>query len=710
MSSRNKQGDKSRPPADECNGQKGKQLSFEGKCTHRLLARMSLKAFVVSLLLLGVSSGTWAQQQVPDLSNLSLETLADTEITSVSRKMEKLSQTAAAAFVITQEDIRRSGLNSIPEVLRLAPGFDVAQINANQWAIVARGFNETYPDKVLVMIDGRTVLDPLTSGVNWDVQGTVVEDIERIEVIRGPGASVWGANAVNGVVNIITKKAKDTQGSLVSAEGGAQGRINGTVRYGGTIGARGTYRIFGTYLKEGASTDSFRHQAADDWNVLRGGLRSDWKLSTKDDLTVITDLYTGNEGQTVPGLLSLTPAAGSAFSGTFNTRTNLSGEDILARWHRVASDRLDTTVQIYGDHVNRSAENTLGEFLYTADAEFEQHFLTGRHDFVWGGDYRFASDRTAGSLNVSFNPVVRDTNLFGAYLQDEFTLVPDRLRITVGSKLEHNSYSGFALQPTIRLLWTPISSNTAWLAVSRASENSSRTDADVRANTDAFVGSDGVLRLVSSFGTHHIPPENVTAYELGNRAEIKKWFTVDLATFFNHYTDRHTQEPAAPFLEDSFGSVHLVIPTITASNISGESHGLELSTTLRSAHLWKLTTGYTLFQIHLRANARSQDFSTASETEGGSSRQEFNAHIEVNLPHKIELDTLAFYVGKLPGLAVANYTRIDARFGWRPNPSLEISAGLQNLLDPRHFEFSSGGLVNATQIGRNAYARVTVRF
>jgi iron complex outermembrane receptor protein len=685
-------------------------MRLNPQCVHRVRARISTKGVVLSLLLISIPSRTWAQQPNPDLSNLSLETLADTEITSVSRKPEKLSQTAAAAFVITQEDIRRSGLNSIPEVLRLVPGLDVAQIDANQWAITSRGFNETYPDKVLVMIDGRTVLDPLTSGVNWDVQGTVVEDIERIEVIRGPGASVWGANAVNGVINIITKTAKDTQGSLVSAEGGAQGRINGTVRYGGTIGDRGTYRIFGTYLKEGSSIDSLGHQAADDWNVLRGGLRSDWKLSAKDDFTVIADLYTANEGQTVPGLLSLTPAPGSAFVGTFNTRSNLSGEDVLARWHRVSSDRLDTTVQLYGDHVNRSEGNVLGEFLSTADAEFEQHFVAGRHNLVWGGDYRFASDRTVGSLNISFNPMVRDTNLFGAYLQDEFTLVPDRLRITLGSKVEHNSYSGFALQPTFRLLWTPESSNTAWLAVSRASENSSRTDADIRANTDAFVGSDGITRLVSSFGTARIPPENVAAYELGDRAQIKKWFSIDLATFFNHYTDRHTQEPAAPFFEDSFGSLHIVLPTITASNISGETHGLELSTTVKSSHLWKLTTGYTLFQIHLRASPGSQDFSTAPETEGGSPRQEFNAHLELDLPHKMEFDTLVFYVGKLSGLAVPNYTRLDARFGWRPNPFLEISAGLQNLLDPRHFEFSSGGLVNATQVGRNAYARVTVRF
>jgi iron complex outermembrane recepter protein len=671
------------------------------------ISTVMARTAVFSLLFVSVSPLALAQKPKPNLSDISLDTLANTEITSVSRKEEKLSRAAAAVFVITQEDIRRSGVTCIPEALRMVPGLDVAQIDANKWALTSRGFNERFADKMLVLIDGRAVFTPLSSGVYWDVQDTMLEDIERIEVIRGSGATLWGANAVNGVVNIITKKAKDTQGGLVTAGGGSLERSSGAIRYGGALRGRGYYRIFVKYFNRDAFTGSLGHEAADNWNVLRGGFRTDWNLSSRDELTVQGDLYEGSAGQTVLGLVSLSPPT----SGTFNDRTLMSGGNVLGRWHHTSSERLDTTLQAYFDQANRSQLAVLGEFVHTIDLDLEQHYTSGhRQDFVWGGDYRYKSDRTVGSLNISFDPVGRSTNVYGAFLQDEIALLPDRLRVTLGAKFEHNFYSGFAVQPNFRLLWTPRTHYAMWLAISRAAENSSRFDADIRVNENAFVDANGVTNLVSTFGTHHLPPEEIVAYELGQRGQVGQWLALDVAMFYNHYMHRHTLEPGVPFFEDNPPPLHLVLPNIIKSNISGETHGLELSTKFKVVSFWNLSVGYTWFEIHLHPAPTSLDLSTARHSEGSSPRHEFQVHSELNLPHELEFDTALYYVGRLPGPQVPSYTRLDARLGWRPAEPLEISVGLQNLLEPRHFEFGSGDLVSATQVGRNAYGKFTWRF
>lgn len=660
-----------------------------------------------SLCVVGMASSFSAAQSTPavDVSQLSLDTLAATEITSVSRKEERLFQAAAAVFVITQEDIRRSGLNSIPEALRLAPGIDVAQIDANKWAITSRGFNERFADKMLVLIDGRAVVTPLSSGVYWDVQDTVLSDIDRIEVVRGPGATLWGANAVNGVINIITKKAKETQGCLVRLSAGNQGESS-AVRCGAKAGARGAYRIFAKYINRDAFAKSSGREAADDWDTLRAGARADWDLSGKDDLTISGDIYKGSEGQTVLGLISLSPPA----VGTFNDRTNFSGGNAMVKWHRASSARFDTTVQAYFDSTDRSQLGVLGEYRHTIDLEFEQHFAPGnRHDLVWGLDFRGTADRTVGSLNISFNPAKRATQLYGAFIQDDIMLVPDRLKIILGSKLEHNYFSGFAAQPNVRLLWETNPKYTVWGAISRASENSSRFDADIRLNRDAFVDSNGTLNLVSSFGATGLPPENVVAYELGERSQVGKHISLDLALFYNHYTNRHTQEPAAPFVETDPQPTHIVLPTITESKISGESHGLELSAKCQLVHYWSLTSSYSFFASHLHA-INSLDVSTAPDTERNSPHHEFQVHSRLDLSHHLEFDASAYYVGRLAGPPVLAYTRVDSRLGWRGGESWEISGVLQNLLSPRHYEFGSGDLVEATQVGRSAYANVIWKF
>jgi iron complex outermembrane recepter protein len=678
----------------------------ENRRSSVLVGKMFSAAFLAGTLLGPLTMAGKAQETTPDLGNLSLDSLASMEITSVSRKEQTLTEAAGAIFVITSEDIRRSGMSNIAELLRTVPGVDVAEIDANKWSITTRGFGERYPDKTLVLLDGRTLYSPLTSGVTWDVQETMLEDIERIEVIRGPGATLWGANAVNGVVNIITKTAKETQGTLISGAVAIQGRNSGATRYGGTLGSTGHYRIYGKYFDRDGSPTPSGGQAPDGWHDLHSGFRADWKVSGDTTTTVQGDLYRGRVGTTVPGLLSLSPP----LTGLFIDKAITTGGNLLGSWTRT-SDQLDSMVQAYFDLANRNESGVLAEFRRTFDVEvLERYHGANRHELIFGGDFRDNADRTVGSLNISFNPTSRDTQLYGAFCQDEIALLPNRLKLTLGTKIEHNFYSGIALQPDVRLIWISTERTATWMAISRASESSSRTDSDVRTNDNVSLAADGTIVLASTFGTEHLPPENVLAYELGSRWQPSSKLSFDLAGFYNHYSNRHTNEPGTPFFEDSPAPRHLVMPNYTASNISGETHGLELLAKTHPTNIWELSASYTLFEIHLHQSAASLDFDTAPESEGSSPTQEFQIHSLLNLPHKLEFDSALFHVGQLVGPGIKAYTRLDLRVGWRPTPAFELSGGGRNLLQAQHYEFGSGELVQAEPVGRSAYLKANWRF
>ena len=663
--------------------------------------------FLCASLLLSLTASAQTQKTTPDLGETSLEALMNMEVTSASKKQEKLSQTAAAIYLITQEGIRRSGATSIPEVLRMVPGLDVAHIDANKWAISARGFNEQFADKMLVLIDGRRVYTPLFSGVYWDVQDSLLEDIDRIEVIRGPGATLWGANAVNGVINIITKQAKDTQGTLVTAGGGNQERGFGAVRYGGKLGDRGHYRFFAKYFNRDAFDQSPGDDAVDGWNILREGFRTDWKVTDQDSLSVQGDFYNGSAGVTVPGVVSLSPPT----TGSLDDRTHLVGGNLLGRWHRAFSDRSDTTLQMYYDRANRR-DILLGEVRHTIDLDFDHHLAVGnRHDILWGIGYRFTADRTTGSLTFSFNPSSRGDNLYSAFVQDEINLVPARLRLTLGTKLEHNNYSGLEIQPNIRLLWTPHPHHAVWAAVSRAIETPSREEANARINKAAFVRADGTTRLVSEFGNPRLPAEAVLANEFGYRAQLSRRLSLDLATFYNVYANLHTDERGVPFFEDSPPPRHRVLPIFLANNMHGETHGMEIAPKWNVTGRWTLSTGYTQLQTHLHVDPSSKDSSLPKEEAGSSPRHQLHLRSYLNLPHDLEFDTAVYYVSHLSNFGVPAYTRLDCRLGWRPTESVEITIAGQNLLDKRHPEFgSTRQFANATLVKRSVYGKLTWRF
>ncbi len=660
-------------------------------------------AWLIALL----AANVCAQNPPTDLTQKSLEDLMNIEVTSVSKKEERLFQTAAAVYVITQEDIRRSGLTSIPELLRLVPGLEVARIDGNKWAISARGFNGRFTNKLLVLMDGRSVYSPESSGVYWEAQDLLLEDIERIEIIRGPGGALWGANAVNGVINIITKLAKDTQGGLVTVGGGTEDRGFGRARYGGTIGDKAYYRVYGKYYNQSGLLDALGHNANDGLNTRRGGGRVDWKPSERDGLTLQGDLYSSRLRETSRLILPATPLAPPA-----NTSGVFSGGNTLGRWNRSFSARSDLTLQLYFDRTRHEIRDQSGR-IDTFDMDFQHHVAWGqRQDIVWGLGYRLITAQTNGNsgLPVRFDPPSHRDQLFSVFVQDEFTLVKDRLRLTLGTKLEHNDHSGFEVQPTARLLWTLSQRQTVWAAISRAVKTPALNDESIRVNIAAFPGLNGTPNILALVGNQEAKSEELRAYEFGYRVQPSHQFSLDLATFYNVYDRLKTFEPEQPFLETDPLPSHLVIPLRFRNLMRGETYGAEVSANWNVTSGWKLRGSYSFLRMQLHRYTASHD-GNAEGAEGDSPRHQFQLHSSFRLPRNFELDASLYRVSRLANPRIPGYTRLDARIGWRVRESLELSVGLQNLLDRQHPEFNSFDSAAITsQAKRSVYGKVTWRF
>ena len=619
---------------------------------------------------------------IAELKKLSLEELSDVEVFNpqaqlASRKVQKLSDTAAALFVISQEDIRRSGITSIPEALRMVPGVQVARINANQWAISARGLNEQFSSKLLVMIDGRTVYSPLRSQVNWDVQDTLIEDVERIEVIRGPGASLWGANAVNGIINIITKSAKQTQGNLATSYfgKGEEGAIVG-VRHGGQFGDRGHYRIYGKFLQHDNFVDAQGQDGNDDWQMKRAGFRIDWEHNHGDALTLQGDMYKGIAEQKIP-------IPGPVFR-TINTQKELRGFNILARWQRNLTNG-DFILQSYFD-LNQRRELIFDTFNSVYDLDFQHRWqLNNRHEFLWGLGFRYVYNNIKdASYIITYTPEKRYDRLFSAFVQNEFSFETEdweALRLIIGSKFEHNDYTGFEIQPTIRLLWNLNDKHNLWAAVSRAVRTPTPTDSDILVNVE----TPGVQLLAQ--GNPNLKSEVLIAYELGYRFNLAQQFLFDASLFYNDYHKLRTREQVyfRPFPPPATITYQL------DNQMTGEIYGLELAIHHQVTKAWKLIGTYSYLNTQLHLNSTSSD--TESElVEGNSPEHQASLRSLLTLPHNLELDTAWYYVGKLSNQDVRNYHRFDIRLGWQPEKNFAMSLGVRNIGDSQHREFGNKGI------------------
>ena len=645
-----------------------------------------LKRLICALFIASVTTVGWAGELPVDLTELSLEELMDIEIISVSKKEEKLFEAAAAVYVVTGEDIRRSGVTSIPEALRMVPGMQVARIDANKWAVSARGFGDLFANKLLVLIDGRSVYTPVFSGVFWDMQDVLLEDVERIEVIRGPGATLWGANAVNGIINIITRNAEDTQGGLMTTGVGSEELGFGCLRYGGKVGGDVHYRVYAKYFNRDNFVYASGKEGADGGDVLQGGFRIDWKVSGSNALTLQGDLYDGDVGQ----MYRIVDSLEQPFVRMFGFDTRIAGGNVLGRWKHRFSELSDVALQLYYGRTEREEAIVAGG-VNAFDVDFQHQFgLSERQEIVWGFRYRLISDEFDGSFTMSFDPESHDYDLFSAFAQDEIALVEDRLRLTLGSKFEHNDYTGFEIQPNARFLWTPHERHTAWGAISRAVRTPSRADNAMRfvrqTISPGLLFPDTPITLIVMSGNREYESEELLAYDLGYRVHPTDQFFVDVATFYNVYDNLRTYEPGTPFLETSPAPEHLVVLFMADNKMYGETYGGELEADWRVMDWWRLRAAYTCLQIQLHLDEDSE-YTVSEDIEGESPHRQFSFRSSMDLPGRVELDLKVRYVDELPGLNVSRYITLDARLSWHPRNNLEVFVVGENLLDDHHPEF-----------------------
>ncbi len=676
------------------------------------LAMRAGRIFLAGFLSVLLVGSTVAQnpRNVPDVTNMSVEDLMNLQVTSVSKRTQKVADAAAAIFVITQEDIRRSGATSIPEALRLVPGLEVARIDQNKWAIGSRGFNGRFDNKLLVLIDGRSVYTPLFSGVYWNVEDVMLEDVDRIEVIRGPGATLWGANAVDGVINVITKKAKSTQSAVVTAGGGTEERAAGGVRYGGKLGDNTYYRAYTKYFDWAPSAFPSGMTAHDGWDSLRGGFRADWTPAGANSLTLQGDVYRTRFDET------LTTASLSApYSNTFPNDGQYTGGNILGRWNHT-SERSSMSLQMYYDNTTISDHSLFGDHQNILDIDFQHEFHVGdSQQFVWGLGYRSIHDKNNPSFTVSLQPNQVTLNQFSTFLQDEISLVDNRLQITLGSKFERNEFTGFEIEPNARLLWNLTPNQSIWTAVSRAVRTPALTEEGLRLNSQVIppgtpANPTPFPAVLAVFGSHQFNSEDLLAYELGYRVQATKNLSLDISTFYNNYSNLRTAEPGAPFVEGSPAPTDIVIPFVAGNKMSGGTYGVELFADWKVIPKWRLVGSYSYLQMDIHKNADSQD-PTPDLPNGSSPRHQWYLRSSVDLPKHFEQDTTLRFVDQLPSLNVPSYYSLDAHLGWKPVSRLELSIGGQNLLNNWHFEFMPDFVnTSPTEVKRSIFGSITWKF
>jgi len=675
---------------------------------------LSAVASVLAFALAAVSSDARAQDDPPpkktvpapqerDVTDLDIDDLVKVRVTSVARKDQTLTDVPAAVYVIRQEDLKRSGARSIPQALRSVPGLEVAQPTANTWAVSGRGFNNTSANGMLVMFDGRSAYSPLHSGVFWDVQDTFLEDVDRIEVIRGPGGTLWGSNAVNGVINVITKHAEDTQGVVVTGGAGTEERAFGGGRIGFKAAEDVYVRTFVQYFSRDQAVtglDPDRDAFDAQW-MARTGFRSDWKPNDHDRVTLTAGLYEG-QSQTSSTVPALTPP----FASTVNERADLRGADFVFRWDHSIDPTSNFAVQAYYDYSSR-LQSIFGYVLHTMDLDFQHRFrIFGDQDINWGLGYRNYWSDLHESFSVSADPKRDVNNVASAFVQDEIPLVKDHLALTLGSKFEYNSFSGFEVQPSARLAWKPSEVHMFWTSATRAVRTPSTLDQDIRIN--ALVVPGAPPTVVSFFGDPTFKSEELLAYEAGYRLHPVDPLFFDLATFYNRYNHLRSIEPGAPFAEAAPPPIHAVLPFVAENNLRAQTYGIELAANVKLSPWWLVQANYTFLRMDVDPRQDSGD--TLSEAEERQNpRNQLWVRSAMDLPENLTLDLIGRYVDRLPAFAVDSYIEMDVRLAWQdPARHVEVALVGQNLLHDSHAEFSP--VAQRSELQRGVYGSLTVRF
>lgn len=646
-----------------------------------------------------------AAADLDEMTSMNLEDLMKVEVSSASRKQQKMADVAAAMYVISQEDIRRSGATSIPEALRLAPGLHVARIGSSSWAISARGFNDRYANKLLVLIDGRTVYTPMFSGVFWDIQDTFMDDIERIEVIRGPGAAMWGANAVNGVINIITKSARDTQGNLAVAGVGSEERGLAGFRHGGRTDDDTHYRVYAKGFERNAAEDRDGTRLHDDWRGAQTGFRMDKRLGDGNRLTVSGDAYQARVGETVRPYTILTPP----YSDAFAVDDRASGMNLLTRWESRLADQSEIQVQAYFDRV-RFAAPKLGDTQHTFDVDFQHRLAPSlMHDIMWGANVRHIRSRTEPSADITFAHESLAYTNFSVFVQDDMALIPERLRLTLGTKFEKAHFGGSQFQPNARLLWTPDGSHSVWAAASRASRTPSRGEADAYVALGVvppFTGDNAtpLPMQVATAPNADLRAEKLTAYEIGYRTLVTPRLSLDVTAFSNRYARLSQWTVGAPTLSLApVPNLHLPL-TYENGTVATKTRGFEVVADWRATDRMRLEGSWTL----LRYSAPRPD-GVNIDYAGTSPRHQYSLRWQTDLTAATQFDVWIRRVGKLIAQSreIPAYTALDLRLGHAVSKKLDISLIGQNLLDRRHPEFAESTSIPAAYLARGVFVKAS---
>lgn len=608
---------------------------------------------------------------ISSYKKLSLAQLMDIEVTSVSRRPEPLSDAASAVQVLTADEIQRSGATGIPSALRLFPNLHVARIDARQWAVAARGFNNTTTNKLLVQLDGRTLYTPLFAGVFWDVQDTLMEDVERIEVISGPGATQWGSNAVNGVINITTKPARDTQGGLLQGGMGSELQLAGAARYGGTVAPGLYYRVYGKHTQWDGSVTPRGAAGGDDWDLSQGGFRVDWERTTNDEFTFQGDIYRGVFGQ---------PSNGDI---------RVKGSNLLGRWTRRFAADATTSLQFYHDYTHRMIPGVITERLAIDDVDFQHQLPSGeRHQFMWGASYRQMEDRLENAEALAFLPARATRRWVSGFVQNEWRTADGEWRYTAGVKAERNPYTGTEFQPTFRVARRWTERQMAWGAISRALRTPSRIDREF------FVPAEPPYLVA---GGPDFVSEKLIAYELGYRAEPRSGLALSLAAFFHDYDDLRSLEPADDPAE----------PAQIANGLVGSSHGAELNVTYRPNESWRIRFGYTEQRVKSEVKPGSRD-----QISVRSQSLDPDRYLQLGISHdfstNLSFDVTTRHVSRIANHEVPAYVELDFRLSWRPRADLELALRGRNLLDRSHPEF--GATASRREVQRNVHGSFTWRF
>ena len=661
----------------------------------RLIVLISCLTAMRSLAQDAAQNSTSTSTNAPEqliYKKMSLAELMNQDVTSVTKQPEPFADAPAAIQVITGDEIHSSGASSIPEALRLADNLEVAQKNSHDWGISARGFNTSLANKLLVLIDGRSVYTPLYSGVFWDVQDYLLEDIDRIEVISGPGGTLWGANAVNGVINITTKNAKDTQGLYTEAGGGSWLHDFGAARYGGVMSSNVYYRVYAKYFDRGSEVLANGNDAHDSWRQGQTGFRIDSEASADNPMTLQGDFYLGDENLSTGGL------------------TSTGGGNLLGRWTHTFSDDSDMQLQAYYDrtHLHDDAPalivnnlplapaGTFKDDLDTYDVDFQHTFKVGeRNHLVWGLGYRFTREIEQNAPSLAFFPAIQNLNLYSGFAQDEIELRRN-LFFTLGTKVEHNDYTGFEFEPNVRLRWNATTNQMFWAAVSRAVRTPSRIDRSLAEGEPPY------FPLLA--GNQEFESEKLIAYELGYRAQLSSKLATSISTFFNQYDD----------IRSTAVNPVTIFPLTFQNDVKGTTYGAEVSIDYQLLDWWRLHGGYDFLKENLYIRPGGTDFNNALN-ETSDPENQFSLRSTMDLPANVQfetglrwVDTLTVNNGPVTG-TVPSYFELNARLGWRATKNIEFSIVGDNLLHDHHPEYGFPSPARE-EISRSVYAEVAFRW